>query len=74
MVWALIKTEILNWSHVDLFLYTHCAVLVLQNNVIEIRNFFSEFVEMFQISAFEETVNKENLSIIFYGSKRLSKS
>ena len=30
MVWALIKTEILNWSHVDFLLYTHSAVLVLQ--------------------------------------------
>lgn len=63
MVWALIKTEILNWSHVDFLLYTHSAVLVLQKNVIEIRNFFSKFMEMFQISVFEETVNKKNLSM-----------
>ena len=40
MVWALIKTEILNWSDVDFLLYTHSAVLVLQKNVIEIPNFF----------------------------------
>ena len=65
MVWALIKTEILNWSDVDFLLYTHSAVLVLQKNVIEIPNFFSKFMEMFQISVFEETVNKKNLSIIY---------
>ena len=76
MVWALIKTEILNWSHVDFLLYTHSAVLVLQKNVIEIRNFFSKFMEMFQISVFEETVNKKNLSMIFYSlpSKRFRAS
>ena len=76
MVWALIKTEILNWSDVDFLLYTHSAVLVLQKNVIEIPNFFSKFMEMFQISVFEETVNKKNLSIIFYSlrSKRFRAS
>lgn len=76
MVWALIKTEILNWSHVDFLLYTHSAVLVLQKNVIEIRNFFSKFMEMFQMSVFEETVNKKNLSMIFYSlpSKRFRTS
>ena len=76
MVWALIKTEILNWSDVDFLLYTHSAVLVLQKNVIEIPNFFSKFMEMFQISVFEETVNKINLSIIFYSlrSKRFRAS
>ena len=61
MVWALIKTEILNWSHEDFLLYTHSAVLVLQKNVIEIRIFFSKFMEMFQISVFEETLNKKKL-------------
>ena len=45
MVWALIKTEILNWSDVDFLLYTHSAVLVLQKNVIEIPNFFSKFMK-----------------------------
>ena len=76
MVWALIKTEILNWSDVDFLLYTHSAVLVLQKNVIEIPNFFSKFMEMFQISVFEETVNRKNLSIIFYSlrSKRFRAS
>ena len=71
MVWALIKTEILNWSDVDFLLYAHSAVLV-----IEIPNFFSKFMEMFQISVFEETVNKKNLSIIFYSlrSKRFRAS
>ena len=74
MVWALIKTEILNWSHVDFLQYTYSAESCFEENVIEIRIFFDEFMEMFQISAFEETVNKENLSLIFYGSKLLSKS
>ena len=76
MVWALIKTEILNWSDVDFLLYTHSAVLVLQENVIEIPNCFSKFMEMFQISVFEETVNRKNLSIIFYSlrSKRFRAS
>lgn len=74
MVWALIKTEILNWSHVDFLQYTYSAESCFAENVIEIRIFFDEFMEMFQISAFEETVNKENLSLIFYGSKLLSKS
>ena len=74
MVWALIKTEILNWSHVDLLQYTYSAESCFAENVIEIRIFLDEFMEMFQISAFEETVNKENLSLIFYGSKLLSKS
>ena len=40
MVWALIKTEILNWSHVDFLQYTYSAESCFAENVIEIRIFF----------------------------------
>ena len=58
-----------------IFFSTHTLQsLVLQKMSSKYEFFFDEFMEMFQISAFEETVNKENLSLIFYGSKLLSKS